>query len=76
MPAILDDKLVIAISSRALFDLDESHRVYVEHGLDAFAQYQLQHEDDVLAQGDAFGIVQKLLGLNQFLDRGGVEVSI
>ena len=76
MPAILDDKLVIAISSRALFDLDESHRVYVEHGLDAFAQYQLQHEDDVLAQGDAFGIVQKLLGLNQFLDRGGVEVIL
>jgi 5'-nucleotidase len=76
MPAVLDDKLVIAISSRALFDLDASHQVYVEQGLDAFAQYQLAHEDDVLKPGDAFGFVQKLLRLNQFLAVGGVEVIL
>jgi 5'-nucleotidase len=33
----LGDKLVIAISSRALFDLDASHVVYEEHGLEAYS---------------------------------------
>ena len=28
MPKAIDDKLVLAISSRALFDLSESHKVY------------------------------------------------
>src|SRR5690606_17398780 len=60
-------KLVIAISSRALFNLDESHRVYIEKGLDAYARYQIEHEDEVLAPGDAFPIVQKLLRLNERL---------
>ena len=31
----LADKLVVAISSRALFDLTESHRIFVEQGVDA-----------------------------------------
>ena len=76
MAAALDDKLVVAISSRALFNLDDSHRVYVTEGLDAFAQYQLEHEDDVLAPGDAFWFVKKLLRLNEFLSNGGVEVIL
>ena len=33
----LDDKLVVAISSRALFDLEESHRVFVDQGVDTGA---------------------------------------
>lgn len=36
MPVRLGDKLVIAISSRALFDLDESHQVYEQEGLEAY----------------------------------------
>jgi len=31
------DKLVIAISSRALFDLDAAHRVFEEQGLEAYS---------------------------------------
>jgi 5'-nucleotidase len=45
------DKLVIAISSRALFDLDESHRVYEEQGLEAYQQYQIAHESEPLQPG-------------------------
>jgi 5'-nucleotidase len=59
------DKLVIAISSRALFDLDESHRVFVEEGVDAYCRYQIAHEEDVLAPGIAFPLVKKLLALNE-----------
>lgn len=68
MPSGFGDKLVIAISSRALFNLDESHQVYVNEGLAAYARYQIEHEDDVLDPGDAFPMVQKLLRLNERLE--------
>ncbi len=48
MPVTFDGKLVIAISSRALFNLSDSHRVYLDEGLEAFQDYQVQHEDDLL----------------------------
>lgn len=60
-------KLVIAISSRALFDLDESHQVFQKEGLDAYSKYQIAHEDDVLEPGEAFPLVQKLLRINDML---------
>lgn len=56
--------LTVAISSRALFDLEASHRVFVEQGLAAYADYQVAHEDELLEPGVAFALVQKLLGLN------------
>lgn len=72
----LGDKLVVAISSRALFDLDESHRIYESEGVEAYRQYQIAHEDEVLQPGDAFALVQKLLGLNEMLGRQLVEVVL
>jgi 5'-nucleotidase len=67
MPEQLDDKLVIAISSRALFNLDESHRVYQDQGLQAYSQYQVDREDEPLEPGEAFPLVHKLLRLNERL---------
>jgi len=61
------DKLVIAISSRALFDLSESDLIYREQGLAAYSQHQIEHESEVLAPGDAFPLVQKLLRINEKL---------
>ena len=61
------NKLVIAISSRALFNLDDSHQVFEEQGLEAYARYQIEREDEPLEPGEAFPIVQKLLGINQRL---------
>lgn len=61
-------KLVLAISSRALFDLSESHKVYETEGLDAYSKYQIAHEDVVLEPGDAFPMVQKLLRLSEQLE--------
>ena len=62
------DKLVIAISSRAMFDMEESHRVYEQQGLAAYSQYQIDHEEEPLAPGDAFPLVKKLLSINQRLN--------
>ena len=64
MPASFDGKLVVAISSRALFDLEESNRVFEEQGVNAYYRYQLEHENEVLAPGIAFALVRKLLRLN------------
>jgi 5'-nucleotidase len=64
MPANLDDVLVVAISSRALFDLEESNRVFETEGVAAYHAYQRAREDEVLAPGVAFTLVQKLLALN------------
>jgi 5'-nucleotidase len=61
----LADKLVVAISSRALFDLADSHRVYTEAGVDAYQHYQIEHEDETLEPGPAFVLVNKLLRLNR-----------
>ncbi len=58
------NNLTIAISSRALFDLEESHRIYVENGIDAYCKYQIEHEDEPLEEGAAFDLVKKLLALN------------
>ena len=60
-------KLVIAISSTALFDMRDSHRVYEEQGVAAYAQYQRQHEDDILEPGEAFPLASKLLRINEKL---------
>jgi 5'-nucleotidase len=67
MPKSFGTKLVIAISSRALFNLDDSHRIFEEQGLEAYRQYQIDHEDEVLQPGEAFPLVQKLLRINERL---------
>ncbi|RRJ84872.1 5'-nucleotidase [Aestuariirhabdus litorea] len=77
MGVLTQDKLVVAISSRALFDMSDSHAVYETQGLEAFARYQIEHENQVLAPGDAFSLVSKLLGLNRFFEDGPkVEVIL
>ncbi len=71
------DKLVVAISSRALFNLDDSHKVFEAEGLEAYSKYQIEREEDVLEPGDAFHIVKKLLNLNEQLgDLARVEVIL
>src|SRR5258708_13150639 len=71
----LADKLVVAIYSRALFDLSESHRIFTEQGVDAYQRYQMAHEDELLAPGPAFTLVKKLLRLNR-PDKQYVEVIL
>ncbi len=58
-------RLTIAISSRALFDLEESHLIFETEGVDAYCRYQVERESESLAPGVAFGLVQKLLQLNR-----------
>lgn len=59
--------LTVAVTSRALFDLEESHALFEREGVEAYAEYQRQHEDVVLEPGVAFPVVRKLLALNRRL---------
>jgi 5'-nucleotidase len=59
-------KLVIATSSRALFDLNESNAIFENYGIEEYAKYQITHENEILEPGVAFPLVKKLLNLNQF----------
>ena len=65
MPVNFDGILVVAISSRALFDLEEGHEIYERDGIDAYCKYQIERENDTLKRGVAFTLVQKLLALNE-----------
>jgi len=58
------DKLVVAITARALFDLEKGHALFEDQGLEAYASHQRTHEDDILEPGIAFPLVRKLLALN------------
>ena len=57
------DRLVIGISSRALFDLDKIHQIFETKGLERYQIHQIEHELDVLEPGPAFPLVEKLLAL-------------
>ncbi len=70
-----ETRLVVAISSRALFDLSESHAVFEAEGIEAYCNYQIEHEDDVLEPGVAFPLVKKLLALNQIYS-GAASVEV
>ena len=73
--AIEETRLVVAISSRALFDLGESHAVFETEGIQAYCEYQIEHEDDILKPGVAFPLVKKLLALNQIYS-GDASVEV
>lgn len=64
MPLKLDDKLVVGISSRALFDLEEENEIFETQGLKAYSEYQLTHENDILKPGTAFPLIKALHKLN------------
>ncbi|MGV8922865.1 MAG: 5'-nucleotidase [Thermomonas sp.] len=64
MAAPLRPPLVVAITTRALFDLEDSHGLFEAEGLDAYADHQREHEDVILEPGIAFPLVRKLLALN------------
>lgn len=58
------EKLVVAITSRALFDLSESHTIFEQEGIIAYQKYQILHENNILEHGPAFSLVKKLLNLH------------
>lgn len=75
MPASLDGQLVVAISSRALFDFEEENRLFEGSDDRAYMQLQQQRLDEPARPGVAFSLVRKLLAFNA-PGRPRVEVVI
>ncbi len=65
MPASLDGQLVVAISSRALFDFEEENRVFEQGDDRAYMDLQLSRLEAPARPGVAFSLVKKLLAFNQ-----------
>ena len=64
MAVTLDDKLVVAISSRALFDFEEENRLFEKGNDAAYVQLQRDRLDEPAQPGVAFSLVRKLLDFN------------
>jgi len=76
MPATLEGQLVVAISSRALFDFEEENQ-YFEDGDDrAYMALQQERLDLPAKPGVAFSLVQKLLAFNREVAQPRVEVVV
>ena len=70
-------KLIIGISSRALFNLDDSHKIFEKEGVDAYKEHQILNEDKILNPGNAFGLVKKILDINNLYESNDrVEVIL
>jgi 5'-nucleotidase len=59
-----DDKLVVAISSRALFDFEEENRIFEGGDAQAYMALQLDRLDQPARPGIAFSLIKKLLAFN------------
>jgi 5'-nucleotidase len=59
------EPLRIGISTRALFDLEEEHSVFVKDGVQAYAALQLEREQLLIGPGCGFEVIERLLKLNE-----------
>ena len=73
----IEKKLVVGITSTALFDFAREHEIYLTEGLEAFRTYQVEHRKDVPPPGAAFPFIKRLLHLNKiFPEQSPVEVVL
>jgi len=75
MPFTVEGKLVVAISSRALFDFEEENSVFETKGEPAYIKLQMSRLDTPAKPGVAFHLVKKLLAFNSGAAQR-VEVAI
>ncbi len=73
----LENRLVVGVSSRALFDLTYENEIFESDGVEAYCRYQVEHEDEILKPGPGFPLIRALLNLNNLPGKeGSVEVII
>ena len=77
MPYPIEKKLVIAVSTSALFDMEESDSIFQSKGIEAYRKYQEKKIDDPLDKGVAFPFIKRILSLNiSFPNEKPIEVVI
>lgn len=77
MPYPIERKLVVAISSSAVFDMHAADHIFREEGEESYREYQRNHLNDPFAKGVAFPFIRRLLHLNSvFPKEEPVEVIV
>jgi 5'-nucleotidase len=61
----IDQKLVIGVASSALFDLTESHQIYLNKGIEEYRSHQEINIDTPFSKGVAFPFIRRFLGINR-----------
>jgi len=72
----LSNKLVVAVSSRALFDLEEENKIFEEKGLDDYYKYQLENENKPLKKGTGYRLIENLLKINSYFSSEDKQVEV
>jgi len=73
---LIQHPLRIGISTRALFDLEDEHRVFEQEGVQAYVELQRDREEQLLEKGSGFQVVERLLKLNEDKSEPFVEVIL
>lgn len=77
MAYTMNKRMVVGVSSRALFDLTFENEIFEREGLEAYCRYQVEHEQEVLKPGPGFELIRSLLQLNEYPDmKDLIEVII
>jgi len=61
----IEKKLVVAVSSRAVFDMEEANTVFDDEGAESYRKFQLARLDQTFEKGVAFPFIRRLLRLNE-----------
>ena len=65
MPYPIENKLVIAVASSALFNLSECDAVFREKGEEEYRKFQKENQKVILEKGIAFPFIRRFLYLNK-----------
>jgi len=77
MPYPIEKKLVVGVSTTALFDLEEEDRIYKEKGVSAYKKHQIDNKNKPLLKGLAFPFIRRFLNINTvYPDQCPVEVVL
>ncbi len=69
MPYPIERKLVVGVSSNALFDLRQEDRIFREEGVEAYSAYQTERKTETLKKGTAFPFIKRFLRINRVYDK-------
>jgi 5'-nucleotidase len=73
----IDKKLFIGIASSALFDLNDSHNIFLTKGQEEYKKYQEKNTNNILSKGVAFPFIRRFLNINKsFPEEMPVEVVL
>lgn len=65
----IEKKLVVGLSTNALFDLREEDRIFREEGVEAYKKFQVENRDKVIEKGLAFSFARRLLNINNMFPK-------